>query len=359
MERVFNFSPGPSALPLPVLERAQKELVIYENTGMSVMEMSHRSKTYLDIYGQAILLLRELMNISDEYEVLFLQGGATLQFSAVPLNLMNRYGQAGYVDSGNFAYLAAKEGEKYGRVHILASSREDNYTHVPAVTIGDGAPYDYIHITTNNTIYGTRYRTLPQTMGIPLVADGSSHILSEKIDIHQYGALYAGAQKNIGPSGLCILIVKKSLLGKAHPLCPTLLDWQIQSKTQSMYNTPNTFGIYMAKLSFEWLKALGGVDAIEEINLYKAGLLYDFLDQSKLFKGTAQKEHRSRMNVTFVTGDIQKDEGFIKAATAKGLVNLKGHRMVGGMRASIYNAMPVEGVKALVDFMKAFEREYK
>jgi phosphoserine aminotransferase len=358
MERVYNFAPGPAMLPLKVLERAQQELVMYGSTGMSVMEMSHRSKMYLEIYDAAVALLRDIMNIPDSYEVLFLQGGATQQFSAVPLNLMTGSKKADYIDSGNFAHLAAEEGARYGMVNIAASSRQDNYTYIPDF---DSAHFDtsadYCHITTNNTIYGTRYVSLPDTGSVPLVADASSNILSEVYDITKFGVIYAGAQKNIGPSGLCVVIVRKDLLGKAHPLCPKLLNWDVQAKAGSMYNTPNTFGIYLAKLGFEWLKELGGVPAIEEININKAAILYDCLDNSKLFKPTVQKTYRSRMNVTFVTGNDEMDEKFVKEASKNGLVNLKGHRSVGGMRASIYNAMPVEGVTKLVEFMKKFEAE--
>ena len=354
MERVFNFAPGPAALALPVLERAQKELVAYKATGMSVMEMSHRSKMYLEIYEEAVALLRDLMAIPDTYEVLFLHGGATMQFSAVPLNLSQK-GKADYIDSGNFAHLAAEEAKRYLTVNIAASSREENYTFVPDLAKAAFDPEaDYLHITTNNTIYGTRYVTLPQA-AVPLVADASSNILSEVYDIEKFGVMYAGAQKNIGPSGLCVLIARKDLIGKASAACPKLLNWEVEAKAGSMYNTPNTFGIYMAKLGFEWLKGLGGVAAIEKQNIEKAALLYDFLDDSKLFKPTAQKEYRSRMNVTFVTGNEETDGRFVKEAAAKGLVNLKGHRTVGGMRASIYNAMPVEGVESLVAFMKEFE----
>ena len=358
MARVFNFSPGPSMLAQPVLERAQKELVVYGATGMSVMEMSHRSKMYLEIYDQAVALLKELMAVPDTHEVLFLHGGATLQFSAVPLNLMVK-GKADYVDSGNFAHLAAEEAKRYGTVNIAASSREDTYTYIPDLTQAAFDPEaDYVHITTNNTIYGTRYVALPQ-VAPPLVADASSNILSEVMDVSKFGALYAGAQKNIGPSGLCVLIVRKDLIGRAHPLCPKLMNWEVEQKAASMYNTPNTYGIYMAKLGFEWLKSLGGVPAIEKINIEKASMLYDFLDESALFKPTAQKKYRSRMNVTFVTGSDEKDALFVKEAAAQGLVNLKGHRTVGGMRASIYNAMPVEGVAKLVSFMKDFEARNK
>ena len=356
MDRVYNFSPGPSMLALPVLEKAQKELVAYGETGMSVMEMSHRSKMYTDIYDKAVADLRDLMAIPEDYEVLFLQGGATQQFSAIPLNMMVT-GKADYLDTGNFAHLAAEEAKRYGEVNIPASSREDNYTYIPDLDEANYNPdADYLHFTQNNTIYGTRFVELPKTKA-PLVCDASSMILSEPMDVAKYGVIYAGAQKNIGPSGLCVLIVRKALLGKANAVCPKLLNWEVQAKAGSMYNTPNTWGIYLAGLTFEWLKGLGGVEAIEKVNVDKAALLYDFLDNSKLFKATAQPKYRSRMNVTFVTGDEEKDAAFVKAAAKEGLVNLKGHRTVGGMRASIYNAMPVEGVRKLVDFMKKFEAE--
>ena len=354
MDRVFNFSPGPAMLAQPVLEKAQKDLMCYGTTGMSVMEMSHRSKMYTDIYDKTVADLRTLLNIPDAYDVLFLQGGATEQFSAIPLNLMVT-GKADYVDSGNFAHLAAEEAKRYGTVNIAASSRADTYTYVPDMkkaAFSDDA--DYVHICQNNTIYGTRYIELPDVQA-PLVADASSMILSEPMDVTKYGVIYAGAQKNIGPSGLCVMIVRKDLLGKANPLCPKLMNWTVQSEKGSMYNTPNTWGIYLAGLTFEWLLSIGGVEAIHKVNQEKAAMLYDFLDESKLFKPTAQKAYRSLMNVTFVTGDADKDAAFVKAAAANGLVNLKGHRSVGGMRASIYNAMPVEGVRKLVAFMKQFE----
>ncbi len=356
MERVYNFSPGPSQLALPVLEKAQRDMLCYGNTGMSVMEMSHRSKMYTDIYDKTVADLRELMAVPEDYEVIFLQGGATQQFSAVPLNLMvNR--KADYIDSGNFAHLAAEEGKRYGEVNVVASSREDVYTYIPDLsTISFDDDADYVHITQNNTIYGTRYTELPVCKA-PIVCDASSMILSEEMDVSKYGAIYAGAQKNIGPSGLCLLIVRKDLLGKAMDICPKLLNWEVQVKAGSMYNTPNTWGIYLAGLTFEWLKENGGVKAMEAVNQEKAALLYDFLDNSSLFKPTAQPKYRSRMNVTFVTGDADKDAAFVKAAAAEGLVNLKGHRSVGGMRASIYNAMPLEGVQKLVAFMKKFEAE--
>ena len=358
MDRVYNFSPGPSMLALPVLEQAQKEMLGYGSTGASVMEMSHRSKMYLEIYDEAIALLRQLMAIPDEYAVLMPQGGATQQFSAVPLNLLTGSGRADYVDSGNFAHLAAEEAKRYGTVNVVASSRADTYTYVPALDAAAFDPdADYVHITTNNTIYGTRFTSIPKTGPVPLVADMSSNILSEVYDVRDFGVIYAGAQKNIGPAGLRVMVVRKDLLGKANPLCPKLLNWQVLAENDSMYNTPNTFAIYVAKLGFEWLLRLGGVAAMEQINIEKAGLLYAYLDESKLFSGTAQTPYRSRMNVTFVTGDADKDDAFVKQAAKAGLINLKGHRSVGGMRASIYNAMPVEGVQALVDCMRRFERE--
>ena len=267
-------------------------------------------------------------------------------------------GRADYVDSGNFAHLAAEEAKKYGEVRIVASSREDGYAYVPAVDgIAWNADADYAYITTNNTIYGTRYTAIPDTGDVPLVADMSSNILSEPMDVSKFGVIFAGAQKNIGPAGLCIVIVRKDLVGQEDAKCPKLLNWALEVKNDSMLNTPNTYGIYMAKLGFEWLRDLGGVTAIHAQNVYKAGLLYDYLDESKLFKPTAKKECRSLMNVTFVTGDADKDAAFVKYAAANGLLNLKGHRSVGGMRASIYNAMPVEGVKKLISVMRAFEKE--
>ena len=356
MERVYNFAPGPSALPLAVLQQAQKDLVCYGDAGMSVMEMSHRSKMYLDIFEKAVADLKKLMAIPDTHEVLFMQGGATLEFSAIPLNLMVK-GKADYIDSGNFAHLAAEEAKRFGAVNVVASSRDVDYVRIPDLTNAAFDPdADYVHMTSNNTIYGTRFTCLPDVKA-PLVTDASSMILSEVMDVSKFGVIYAGAQKNIGPSGLAVLIVRKDLLGHAKADCPKLMNWQVEADKGSMYNTPNTWGIYLAGLTFDWLKGQGGVAAMEQVNIAKAALLYDFLDNSKLFKGTAEKAYRSRMNVTFVTGDADKDAAFVKAAAAAGLVNLKGHRSVGGMRASIYNAMTLEGVQALVAFMKKFETE--
>ncbi|MBQ8161291.1 MAG: 3-phosphoserine/phosphohydroxythreonine transaminase [Clostridia bacterium] len=358
MDRVFNFAAGPAALPLEALERAAREMTSYGTTGMSVMEMSHRSKMYLEIYQHTEQVLRELMHIPDTYAVMFLHGGATGQFAAIPMNLMVR-GKADYIDSGNFAHGAISEAKKYGEVHVVASSREENYVRIPTWNTADFDPEaDYFYITTNNTIFGTRYPCLPETGSVPLVADASSNILSEVYDINKFGVLYAGAQKNVGPAGMAIVIVRKDLLGHARPDTPKIMNWQLEADADSMVNTPPCYTIYMAGLCMEWLQAQGGVEAIEKINIAKSQLLYDFLDESKLFKPTANKAFRSRMNVTFVTGDPDTDADFVKQAQGQGLLNLKGHRLVGGIRASIYNAMPVEGVQKLVNFMKEYEAKH-
>ena len=356
MDRVYNFAPGPSMLPLPVLEKVQKDLLCYGSTGMSVMEMSHRSRMYLDIFEKTVADLREVMGIPEGYKVMFLQGGATAMFSAVPLNLMDG-GKADYVDSGNFAHNALVEAQKYGEVVVAGSSREDGYSYIPDYTLSPDAKY--VHITTNNTIYGTRWDHIPETNGVPLVADMSSNILSEVYDVSKFGVIYAGAQKNVAPAGVVILIAREDLLGHELPITPKVMSFKKMADADSMLNTPNCFGIYVAGLTFEWIRAQGGVAALEKVNIEKAKLLYDFLDESALFHGTARAKDRSRMNVTFVTGDAEKDAAFVKAAAAQGLVNLKGHRIVGGMRASIYNAMPIEGVQALVAFMKDFEAKNK
>ena len=352
MERVYNFAPGPSMLATEVLEKAQKELLCYGSTGMSVMEMSHRSRMYLDIFEKTVADLKDVMQVPDGYKIMFVQGGATLMFASVAMNLMDG-GKADYIDSGNFAHNALVEAQKYGEVVVAGSSREDNYTYIPAYTLSPDAKY--VHITTNNTIYGTRYDHVPDTGSVPLVADMSSNILSEVYDVSKFGVIYAGAQKNVAPAGVVILIVREDLLGRELPITPKVMSFKKMAEADSMLNTPNCFGIYMAGLTFEWLKKQGGVAAMEKINIEKAKLLYDFLDESSLFRGTAQEKYRSRMNVTFVTGDADKDAAFVKEAASRGLVNLKGHRIVGGMRASIYNAMPIEGVRALVAFMKEFE----
>ncbi|PHV71470.1 3-phosphoserine/phosphohydroxythreonine aminotransferase [Sporanaerobium hydrogeniformans] len=356
--RVFNFSAGPGVLPLEVLEKAQKELVEYGTSGMSVMEMSHRSKPYEAIIGETEARLRKLMDIPDNYSVLFLQGGASLQFAMVPLNLFRKSNTADYMETGQFASKALKEAKKFGEVRVVASSKADTYSYIPKITKEDVNPEaDYFYICANNTIYGTKFNVFPDTGDVPLVADMSSCILSEKVDVSQFGLIFAGAQKNLGPAGVTLVIIRNDLLGFAKENVPTMLDYKVMVENDSMYNTPPTYGIYMLKLMFEWIEAKGGVEVLEKINREKAALLYDFLDQSKLFKGTAVKEDRSMMNVTFVTGDADLDAKFVKEATAAGFVNLKGHRSVGGMRASIYNAMPVEGIQKLVEFMKKFEAE--
>ncbi len=356
--RVYNFSAGPSTLPLEVLKEAQRDLLDFNNSGMSITEMSHRTKTFMAVNDEANALLRELMNIPEDYAVLFVQGGASQQFAAIPLNLMTT-GKADYIVTGNFAGKAQEEGMKYGEAKIVASSKDKNFTYIPDVDkieFSDDA--DYVHLTSNNTIFGSRFTKFPKTKA-PLVADMSSNILSEEVNVKDFGLIYAGAQKNIAPAGVTIVIVRKDLLGKALPSCPTMLNYAIHAKNDSLYNTPPCFSIYVSMLVFRWLKNLGGVKAIQEINEYKAGLLYDFIDNSSLYKNYVNVQDRSIMNVPFVTGSEELDAKFVKEATANGFVSLKGHRLVGGMRASIYNAMPVEGVKALIEFMKKFEMENK
>lgn len=360
MNRVYNFSAGPSMLPVPVLEQAAKEMMCYGESGMSVMEMSHRSADYEAIIGKAESLFRELLHIPDNYKVLFLQGGASSQFAMIPLNLMKNSKKADYVITGQWSKKAAQEAEKVGTVNRVASSDDKTFSYIPKL---DPATFDkdadYFHITLNNTIYGTRYTTLPETGNVPLVGDASSNILSEPMDISRFGILYAGAQKNMGPAGVTVAVVRDDLLTGAIPGTPTMFDYKIHADNGSMYNTPPTYSIYICMLVYQWLKDLGGVEAMYEINKEKANILYDYLDNSSMFHGTVVKEDRSLMNVPFVTGNDDLNAKFIKEAKANGFVNLKGHRTVGGMRASIYNAMPVEGVKALVDFMKKFEMDNK
>lgn len=360
MSRVYNFSAGPGALPLAVLEKAQAELVEHCADGMSVMEMSHRSPAFERIIDEAQADLRSLMDISDDYEVLFLQGGASLQFAMVPLNLMNGSGKADYVNTGVWSKKAIAQAKAYGDVCVVATSEDKTFNYIPALSREMFRPdADYVHITPNNTIYGTRYVDIPDVGDAPLVADMSSCILSRVYDMNRFGVIYAGAQKNIGPAGLTVVIVRKDLIGKAQKATPIMLDYATHAKAGSMYNTPPTYAIYMAGLCFKWLLAQGGVAAMEQINERKAAVLYDFLDSSALFSATVQGAQRSRMNVTFVTPDPAIDAAFLKQAADNGFVNLKGHRSVGGMRASIYNAMPEQGVAALVDFMKAFEAAQK
>ena len=356
MSRVYNFSAGPSMLPESVLEKAASEMMNFNGSGMSVMEMSHRSPVYQGIIDEAEANLRKLMNIPDNYKVLFLQGGATQQFAAVPLNLMNKNRKADYIVSGQFSKKAAEEAAKFGEVNVIASSKDRNFAYIPKVT-EFSADADYVHICYNNTIFGTCFDYIPETGDIPLVADMSSGILSRPIDVSKFGLIYAGAQKNMGPSGLTVVIVREDLLVGAREGTPVMLDYKIQADNGSMYNTPPCYSIYVAGLVFKWLLETGGLEEREKINIKKANLLYDFLETSKLFKATADKEARSLMNVCFVTGDADKDKDFVSAASKAGFVNLKGHRVVGGMRASIYNAMPVEGVEKLVEFMRNYEKE--
>jgi phosphoserine aminotransferase len=357
MNRVYNFSAGPSMLPEPVLKKAAEEMLDYNGTGMSVMEMSHRSKPYEAIINNAEQLLRKLMNIPDNYSVLFLQGGASLQFSMVPMNLMCTR-KADYINTGAFAKKAINDAKLFGTVNIAASSEDKNFSYIPEkFTFSPDA--DYVHITTNNTIEGTVYKKLPDTGNIPLVADMSSNILSEEMDVTKFALIYAGAQKNIGPAGTTLVIIRNDLLGKHFENTPPMLRYDIHAKDKSLYNTPPCYSIYMAGLVFEHLDKLGGVKAIEAINKEKASILYNYIDESKMFTSAVEKKDRSIMNVTFKTSSQELDDKFIKEATKEGLCSLKGHRSVGGMRASIYNAMPIEGVKKLVEFMKKFEMENK
>jgi phosphoserine aminotransferase len=353
--RVYNFSSGPAAIPEAVLAKAASEMVCYGDSGMSVMEMSHRSKMYLEIIQEAESLLRELMNIPANYKVLFVQGGASQQFAMVPLNLYVN-GKSDHVITGQWAKKARQESEHYGTVNVVASSADKNFTYIPKLDPAKFDPdADFFHITMNNTIYGTRFTSLPDTGNVPLVSDFSSCILSEEYDVSKFGVIYAGAQNNIGPAGVTVVIIREDLIGHAMPITPIMLNYKTHADENSLYNTPPTYGIYMAMLMFRWLKENGGVPAMAKVNAEKAKLIYDFLDNSKLLKGTVVPEDRSLMNIPFVTGNEDLDKKFVKEAAAKGLVNLGGHRTVGGMRASIYNAMPLDGVKALVEFMKDFE----
>ncbi len=359
MSRVYNFSAGPAVLPEEVLRQAAAEMLDYRGTGMSVMEMSHRSKEFEAIIEGAEATLRELMNIPAGYKVLFLQGGASQQFSSIPMNL-SQNGKADYIITGQWAKKAAAEAEKYIKVNRIASSADKTFSYIPDCSdlpVDEDA--DYVYICQNNTIYGTRYPKLPNTKGLLRVADVSSMFLSEPIDVEKYGVIYAGVQKNAGPAGLVVAIIREDLIREEiWPGTPVMLSWKTQADAKSLYNTPNCWAIYICGLVFEWLKKNGGLTAMKERNEKKAKLLYDFLDSSSLFRGTVEPGSRSLMNVPFVTGNEDLDKTFVKEAAASGLVNLKGHRTVGGMRASIYNAMPYEGVEALVKFMKEFEAKH-
>ncbi|MBQ8908290.1 MAG: 3-phosphoserine/phosphohydroxythreonine transaminase [Clostridia bacterium] len=358
MERIFNFSAGPSMLPVPVLEEAAADLLNYKGCGQSVMEMSHRSPVYEQIITEAEAALRKLMNIPDNYKVLFLQGGASTQFAAVPLNLLSKSGKADYIVSGQFSKKAYDEATKYGDISIAASSASANFSFIPEFTAKDIRPdADYVHICYNNTIYGTKFPEIPDTGSIPLVADMSSCIISEPVDVSRFGLIYAGAQKNMAPAGLTIVIVREDLLGKARPETPTMLNYTVMAENGSMYNTPPCYCIYIAKLVYEWILSMGGLEEMKRRNERKASLLYDYLDSQSYYTAPVVASSRSMMNVTFVTGDKELDKKFAAEAAKAGLANLKGHRSVGGMRASIYNAMPYEGVETLVAFMKKFAEE--
>ena len=358
MARVYNFSAGPAVLPEEVLQEAADEMLDYRGTGMSVMEMSHRSKAYDTIIKEAEADLRELMYIPDYYKVLFLQGGASQQFAMIPMNLMkNRV--ADYIVTGQWAKKAYQEASLYGKANKIASSEDKTFSYIPDCSdlpISEDA--DYVYICENNTIYGTKFKTLPNTKGKPLVADVSSCFLSEPVDVTKYGVIYGGVQKNIGPAGVVIVIIREDLITEdVLPGTPTMLRYKIHADADSLYNTPPAYGIYICGKVFKWLKKMGGLEAMKERNEKKAKILYDYLDESKLFKGTVRKEDRSLMNVPFITGNEELDAKFVKEAKEAGFENLKGHRTVGGMRASIYNAMPIEGVEKLVEFMKKFEAE--
>lgn len=359
-ERVYNFSAGPSMLPEPVLKKAAEQMLNYENSGMSVMEMSHRSSSYLDIFNNTKALLKKVMNVPDNYEIVFLHGGATQQFSMIPLNFL-KTGKADYAVTGNFSNLAYKEATKFGDIHVAYDGKEDNYAHIPTqdeLNLSEDA--DYLHICANNTIFGTEYKYDPVTKnGCPVIADMSSNILSQKVDVSKYGMIYAGAQKNMGIAGLGIAIVRKDLLNDVPANAPVLMDYSLMIKKDSMYNTPSAYAIYMCGLVLEWVDQNGGVEAMYERSIKKSQMLYDYLDNSDFYKAAADKANRSRMNVTFTTPSKELDAKFVKESIEAGMTNLKGHRLVGGIRASIYNAMPVEGIEKLLDFMKKFEEENK
>ncbi len=358
-DRIYNFSAGPSMLPEPVLEEVRDEMLNYRGSGMCVMEMSHRSKVFQTIADEAEADLRELMNIPDNYKVLFIQGGATLQFAAIPLNLMKN-GVADYIVTGNWSSKAYQEAQKFGKINLLATSKDKNYSYIPDVSdlpISEDA--DYVYICENETIHGTTYQELPNTKGKPLVSDQSSMFLSKPVDVSKYGLIYGGVQKNIGPAGLAIVIIREDLIRTDLPeTVPTYLRYDIHAENGSMYNTPNCWALYVCGKVFKYLKSLGGLEAMHQINLEKAKPLYDFLDNSKMFKGTVVAKDRSLMNVPFVTESAELDAEVVAATKAAGFDNLKGHRSVGGLRASIYNAMPKEGVVALVEFLKEFEAKH-
>jgi phosphoserine aminotransferase len=359
MTRVFNFSPGPATLPEPVLRKAAEEMLDWHGSGMSVMEMSHRGKEFISIHAEAESLLRELLGVPANYKVLFMQGGAIGENAIVPMNLIGKSGKADYVNTGDWSKKSIKEAKAYGKVNIAASGEASHFTAIPKQGEWKLDPEaSYVHICSNETIGGVEYHWTPDTGAVPLVADMSSNILSRPVDISKYGLIYAGAQKNMGPSGVTVVIVRDDLLGHALPICPSAFNYQLQAENDSMYNTPPTYAIYIAGLVCKYIKEQGGLQAMEAHNRAKAAILYDYLDDSKFFRNPVAKEDRSLMNVPFKLRDESLDEAFLKGAQARGMIQLKGHRSVGGMRASIYNAMPVEGVKALVAYMKEFEASH-
>lgn len=358
MTRIFNFSAGPSQLPISVLEKAKLELLEYGLSGQSVMEMSHRSSVFLEIAERTEMKLRKIMEIPKNYKVLFLQGGASMQFSMIPMNLMNRYKRAGFVHTGAWTKKAVLEAKKFGECEVLATSEEASFSYIPK-DISIPEHIDYCYICENNTIYGTKYKHLPSTCKVPLVSDMSSCILSEPVDVSKYGVIFAGAQKNMGIAGLCVVIIREDLIIENNEL-PSMLSYHVQSKHDSMFNTPPTYAIYILGLVLEWIEQeFGSLKELKNVNEKKANILYDYLDNSSLFKGTVNKKDRSWMNIPFVTGDADIDKAFIEQASENGFVNIKGHRSVGGMRASIYNAMPIEGVEKFVTFMKEFEENQR
>lgn len=359
MARVFNFGAGPATLPEPVLKQAAAELLDWKGTGMSVMEVSHRDKSFIAVHAEAEADLRELLGIPGNYKVLFLQGGGAGQFSFVPMNLLRGKAGADYVETGYWAQKAIAEAKRYCKVNLAGSTKDTKFTRIPKqaeLKFDPGAAY--VHITSNETIEGVEWNYIPDTGGVPLVTDASSHILSRPLDVSRYGLIYAGAQKNLGPSGLTVVIVRDDLIGQAMPATPSVFDYKVQADADSMANTPTTFAIYMAGLVFKWVKGLGGVKTMEEMNVAKSRILYDYLDQTEFYHAPVAKEDRSRMNVQFRLRNDKLDAEFLKQADANGLSQLKGHRAIGGMRASIYNAMPIEGVRALVGFMRDFERKH-
>jgi len=357
--RVFNFSAGPAVLPLPVLEEAQRDLIALPGVGMSVMEISHRSKTFEDLMHKAQDDIRALAGVPAGYRILMLQGGASLQFSMVPLNLLGPGATADYIDTGSWADKAAKEAKKIGKVNIAATTKADNYARLPdaaEIRLTPGAAY--VHMTSNNTIEGTQWRSLPQAGDAPLVSDTSSDMFSGPIDVGRYALIYSGAQKNLGPSGVTLVIIREDLLARSADTLPTMLNYKVQAENDSLYNTPNTFGIYILGLTMKWLRSQGGLEAVAKVNQRKAGKLYAEIDRTGFYRGTARKQDRSLMNVTFRLATEELEKMFVKESTVAGFDGLKGHRSVGGMRASIYNAFPEEGVDALVSFMKEFERTH-